>query len=122
MMAVVGAFVGAMACGAASAAGIGGGTLLLLFMTQWMGVEQLAAQAINLFYFIPTALCAGWQHWKHGLVVRRVLLWCCIAGIPAAILGSWAAARVSPVQLKKGFSIFLILMGIWQLLPKKKGA
>ncbi len=120
MIGFIGAVLGALACGAASAAGIGGGTLLLLFMTQWMGVEQLTAQAINLFYFIPTALCAGWQHWKHGLVERRVLFWCGVAGIPAAVVGSWAAAMVSPVQLKKFFSILLIAIGIWQLFPKKK--
>ena len=44
-------------CGAGilSAWGVGGGTLLLLVMTLWLGVEQPVAQGINLLYFLPTA-------------------------------------------------------------------
>ena len=41
--------------GILSAWGIGGGTLLLLCMTLFFGVEQRTAQAINLLYFLPTA-------------------------------------------------------------------
>ena len=42
-------------CGVLSAWGIGGGTLLLLVMTLVFGVDQTAAQGINLLYFLPTA-------------------------------------------------------------------
>lgn len=108
--------LGAVLCGAASAAGIGGGTLLLLYMTQWMGVAQWTAQAINLFYFIPTALVAGWHHWRGGLVDRQTLLWCGVAGIPAAIVGSYLAAVASPAQLRTGFSLLLTTIGLWQVI------
>lgn len=42
-------------CGVLSAWGVGGGTLLLLVMTLAFGVDQAAAQGINLLYFLPTA-------------------------------------------------------------------
>ena len=38
--------------------GIGGGTLLLLVMTLFLGVDQLTAQGITLLYFLPTAAMA----------------------------------------------------------------
>ena len=41
--------------GILSSWGVGGGTLLLLCMTLFFGVEQRTAQAINLLYFLPTA-------------------------------------------------------------------
>ena len=40
-----------MGCGVLSAWGVGGGTLLLLVMTLFFGVDQAAAQGVNLLYF-----------------------------------------------------------------------
>ena len=39
-----------------SAWGVGGGTLLLLVMTLFLGVDQRMAQGINLLFFLPTAI------------------------------------------------------------------
>ena len=39
-----------------SAWGVGGGTLLLLVMTLFLGVDQRTAQGINLLFFLPTAV------------------------------------------------------------------
>ena len=41
-----------------SAWGVGGGTLLLLVMTLFLGVDQRTAQGINLLFFLPTAISA----------------------------------------------------------------
>ena len=53
--------------GILSAWGVGGGTLLLLIMTLFLGVDQQAAQGINLLYFLPTAALALVSHGKNGL-------------------------------------------------------
>jgi uncharacterized membrane protein YfcA len=52
------ALLAGLATGILSAFGIGGGTLLLLWMTLFAGVEQHTAQGINLLYFLPTAAIA----------------------------------------------------------------
>ena len=44
--------------GVLSAWGVGGGTLLLLVMTLFLGVDQRTAQGINLLFFLPTAASA----------------------------------------------------------------
>ena len=54
--------------GILSAWGIGGGTLLLLVMSLFLGVDQITAQGINLLYFLPTAAMALVQHRKNGLL------------------------------------------------------
>ena len=41
--------------GVLSGFGIGGGTLLLIYMTAFAGVPQNLAQGVNLLYFLPTA-------------------------------------------------------------------
>ena len=49
--------------GILSAWGVGGGTLLLLIMTLFLGVDHTTAQGINLLYFLPTA---GVSLFFHG--------------------------------------------------------
>ena len=55
--------------GILSAWGVGGGTLLLLIMTLFLGVEQADAMAINLLYFLPCAACALIFHIKNRQIV-----------------------------------------------------
>ena len=69
--------------GVLSGFGVGGGTLLLIYMTAFAGVGQAAAQGINLLYFLPTAATALPSHIKNGYVVR----W---AALPAIAAGWWA--------------------------------
>ena len=38
--------------------GMGGGTILILLLSLFMGVEQHVAQATNLVFFIPTSIVA----------------------------------------------------------------
>ena len=47
-----------LVCGVLSGLGIGGGTLLMVWMTALAGLEQRTALGFNLLYFLPTAVCA----------------------------------------------------------------
>ncbi len=44
--------------GFVSAMGMGGGTILILCLSMFMGIEQHIAQATNLVFFIPTSIVA----------------------------------------------------------------
>ena len=89
-------------CGVLSAWGIGGGTLLLLVMTLVFGVDQTAAQGINLLYFLPTAAMGLIWHRQNGLldkaVLRRTVPW----ALAAAAAGAWAATAVDVTLLSAG--------------------
>ena len=78
-----------MGCGVLSAWGVGGGTLLLLVMTLFFGVDQAAAQGINLLYFLPTAAMGLIWHRQNGLldkaVLRRTVPW----ALATAAAGAW---------------------------------
>ena len=50
--------------GIISGMGIGGGTILIPALTIILNMEQKTAQAINLIYFIPTAVTAVITHLK----------------------------------------------------------
>ena len=72
--------------GILSGFGVGGGSLLMLYLTMFAGVQQYAAGGINLLYFIACAPAALWSHVKNGLVERPAVLWCTLAGLPGVLL------------------------------------
>ena len=61
--------------GILSGFGIGGGSLLLLYLTLFAGVDQYQAGGINLLYFIACAPAALYSHIKNGLVQKDAVKW-----------------------------------------------
>lgn len=108
------------ATGVLSGFGVGGGTLLLVYMTAFAGVEQRLAQGINLLYFLPAGLMALPAHVKNGYVEKRALLPAITAGLACAALAAWAATTVDVGLLKKCFGGFLIVVGLMELFGKQK--
>lgn len=102
-----------------SAWGVGGGTLLLLVMHLFLGVEQRAAQGINLLFFLPTAAAALFCHAKHGYLDRPTLKAAIPMAVLAALAGAWLATALPPEQLRKPFGVYLLLSGVSLLLPRK---
>ncbi len=107
------------ATGILSAWGVGGGTLLLLVMTLFLGVEQRTAQGINLLYFLPTAGAGLLFHRRSGLLERTVLRRTVPWGLAAAAVGAWAAASMDTTLLRKPFGIYLLVVGVTMLFKKK---
>ena len=103
-----------------SAWGVGGGTLLLLVMTLFLGVDQRTAQGINLLFFLPTALSALVCHWRSGYLDKPTLKSAAPWAVLAAALGAWAATALDVEVLRKPFGVYLLLSGVSLLLPAKK--
>ena len=117
------AFVLPFLCGLGAAVisawGVGGGTLLLLVMTLFLGVDQRTAQGINLLFFLPTALSALLCHRKNSCLDTPTLRAAVPIAVPAALLGAWIATAVDVEILQRPFGIYLLLSGISLLLPQK---
>ena len=63
-MSIVFACIAGFISGTAGALGLGGGGILVIYLTVFAGVEQFQAQGINLLFFIPSAAIAVFLHWK----------------------------------------------------------
>ena len=100
--------------------GIGGGTLLLLVMTLFLGVEGPVARCINLLYFLPAGLMALPAHVKNGYIEKPVLLPAIGAGLVCAALAAWAATAMEVGLLRKFFGAFLIVVGLMELFGRTK--
>ncbi|MBE6964200.1 MAG: sulfite exporter TauE/SafE family protein [Ruminococcaceae bacterium] len=106
--------------GIISAWGVGGGTLLLLVMTLFLGVDQRTAQGINLLFFLPTAASALLCHWRGGYLDKPTLRAAVPPAVLAAVAGAWIATALEVALLRKPFGVYLLLSGISLILPKKK--
>ena len=104
--------------GVLSGFGVGGGTLLLVYMTAFAGVEQRLAQGINLLYFLPAGLLALPAHVKNGYMEKSALLPATGAGLLCAAAAAWAATALDVELLHKCFGGFLTAVGLWELFRK----
>ena len=106
------------ATGILSGFGVGGGTLLLIYLTAIAGMAQQQAQGINLLYFLPSAAAALPAHIRHGYVEKSVLLPAILAGLVCALLASWAATGLDTGLLRRCFGGFLLVVGLRELFRK----
>lgn len=114
---IIAALAGA-AAGVLSGFGVGGGSLLLIYMTSFAGVPQTLAQGVNLLYFLPAAATALPAHLKNGYVEKKALLPAIAAGLVCSALAAWAATALDVEVLRKCFGGFLILIGLRELFQK----
>ena len=105
--------------GIISGMGIGGGTILIPALVFFLKVNQHTAQCTNLYYFIPTAVCALVIHIINKKIEYKTALKITFYGIFGALLGSYVASALSTDVLRKIFAVFLFIMGISQVIPKK---
>ena len=108
--------------GILSGFGVGGGSLLMLYLTMFAGVQQYAAGGINLLYFIACAPAALWSHVKNGLVERPAVLWCTLAGLPVSVAAAFLASWINVDLLRRAFGVLLLYIGVRELRAgRKKG-
>ncbi|MDR0915604.1 MAG: sulfite exporter TauE/SafE family protein [Oscillospiraceae bacterium] len=109
-----------LATGVVSAWGVGGGTLLVLYMAAFTKLEQQTAQGINLIYFIPVAVAALVTHIKNKLIVWRAVIPAIIAGLPTSIGLALVATRLESDVVRKIFGGFVLAVGLFELFCKNK--
>lgn len=106
--------------GMISGIGMGGGTILILILTLFLNVDQHVAQAINLVFFIPTAISAIIINRKQGLIDFKVSNIISIFGVISAIVASSIANNMDSSFLRKIFGIFLGIIAINEIISFKK--
>ncbi len=106
--------------GIVSAFGIGGGTLLLLVMTLFLGVEGPVARCINLLYFLPTALGSLYYHKKNGYLKRSHPQRYSSGRSAGSSRRRGSRLRGHAAAAQKPFGLYLLWAGVSVLWPKKK--
>ena len=101
--------------GIVSGTGMGGGTILILCLSIFLGIDQKMAQATNLIFFVPTSIAAIYVNIKQKKIDFKVAKVIIIFGIIGAIIGGVVAQKINTRVLKKLFGIFLIFIAIHEI-------
>ena len=107
--------------GVLSGLGTGGGSLLILWLTLAQALPQSEARAINLLFFIPSALIACLFRLKQGRLELKKVLPAIVAGSLSAAVFAWFGNLWDTEILKKAFGILLLFTGLRELMYKPKG-
>lgn len=102
--------------------GIGGGSLLILWLTMILELPHEAARGINLLFFLPTATIACLFRWRQGRLALKKVLPGILAGCLAAGLFTALGSSIDTELLKKPFGILLLLTGLRELFYRPRKA
>ena len=101
--------------GIVSGTGMGGGTILILILSLFMGIDQHIAQATNLVFFVPTSITAIIVSIKEKLIDWKIGTIIAVSGIVGAIIGAKISVNMNVSLLKKFFGYFLSAIAIYEI-------
>ena len=111
--------IAAFLTGILSGCGIGGGTLLMIYLTIFADVEQRIAQFVNLIYFLPTAMGAMLPHFKNKCIDIKTAIPTALSGGVFAYLTAACLPQIDGGILKRIFGLFLLCIGIKEMTAKR---
>ena len=112
--------VAALLSGALGSMGLGGGGVLIIYLTLGAGLGQQAAQGVNLLLFIPCAVVALCFYLKKGLIDWRTALLAAAFGLVGAAAGTFLSGIMDAGILRKIFAVMLLAIGAKELFGKVK--
>ncbi len=108
-------YLAAFLTGIFAAMGIGGGMILIIYLTIFANMPQLSSQGANLLYFIPIALFSVILHTKNKLIEWKKIVPSLILGILFSVIGAYSAEYIGSEHLRKLFGAFIVIVGIKEL-------
>ena len=106
--------------GIAASMGLGGGFILIIWLTLFMNVPQTEAQGVNLLFFLPVALFSAVIHAKNRLIEWKIVPFAVSAGIIGAAAGSIVSFTLSDSTLRILFAVLIIPVSLREIFHKTK--
>ena len=102
--------------------GVGGGSLLLLWLTQVVMLEQTQARILNLLFFLPAAAVATLFRTKQQKIHKKTAVSAILTGCSSALLFSLLSRVMDVALLQKLLGGLLILTGIREICYRPRKA
>lgn len=115
------AFLGSI-LGFLAGLGVGGGSLLLLWLTAVLDMDAGTARSINLLFFLPASIISILFRHKQGKIPFRKIYPAILAGCIGAGSCSYLRFYIQTDMLKKLFGYLLLATGLRELFYHKKTA
>lgn len=93
--------------------GIGGGVVIVPALLLLAGMSPLAATGTSLgALLLPVGALGAWAYYRNGHLDLRASLLIALGLFLGAYFGARLAMVFTPVQLKRAFAVFLVLVAI----------
>ncbi len=102
--------------------GVGGGSLLMLWLTLILGIAHNTARTVNLLFFLPSAVIATFFRSRQGALNIKKILPAIICGCIAAGAFAFLSKNLDIALLKKLFGGLLLLTGVRELFYRPRNA
>lgn len=113
-------FIVSLITGILASLGVGGGMILILYLTMFGDTNQLEAQGINLIFFLPIAALSLIFHTKNKLVEWKKIIPSLITGCIFALAFSLIAISIHTDILSRLFGGFIFLTGAYMIFKEIK--
>ena len=100
--------------------GVGGGSLLILWLTVVVGMDHPQVRIYNLLFFIPCAVISSFFRIKQGQLQIKKILPAVLAGCMAAAIFTFIGRNLELSFLRKVFGGLLLITGARELFYKEK--
>lgn len=102
--------------------GVGGGSVLILWLTLVLHMPQSTAKGINLLFFLPAAIISCFIRWRQGRLSFKKVLPAMAAGAVSALIFTWLSDQLSTDALRLPFGLLLLITGVKELFyrPRKE--
>ena len=113
-------FIVALLASALAGTGVGGGGLLVIYLTLVKNTEQLTAQGINIAFFLAGALAAMFVHLKKRRLNIPLILFLGILGAVGSFGGAFLAGKIGSALIRKAFGAMLAATGVKTFFTRVK--
>ena len=98
--------------------GLGGGAVLIIYLTLFTETEQLTAQGINLIFFIPIATVAVIIYAIKKQIKWKIIWKLAVSGVLGAGTGILLTDFLGGKITSKIFGVLLVILGIREIFTK----
>ncbi len=99
--------------------GLGGGGILIIYLSLFTDTDQLTAQGINLLFFIPIGILSLIIYGIKKQIKWKTTAKIAVFGVIGAIIGIFLADFLGGNITGKIFGGLLIIMGIYEIFFKR---
>lgn len=100
--------------------GLGGGGILIIYLSLFTDTKPLTAQGTNLLFFIPIGILSLIIYSIKKQIKWKITLKIALFGIIGAIIGIFLADYIGGNITQKIFGGFLCIMGLTEIFKKQK--
>ena len=102
--------------------GVGGGSLLILWLTMVAEVEPSIARVVNLLFFLCAAGGVTLLRWRKGALDLKTIHPAILAGCITAGIFSWVRYYLDTELLRKLFGVLLLITGLREVFYRPRNA